>query len=181
MQLQVIKSDSTVEPYMHTKVLSTFNSSLDDVGQTDIAAAEQFAEAVTFHLYHNNDIDTIKSNDIHKLALIVLHETGHTTAAEVLREHRLYRSLRRAGIEITSRNGDGRTHNRVWNKSIVIDELTGKHGLERGLARAVASSVEGKILNLNMRHIDQMLLEQLVIAETEMVIKADHELTLAAV
>ena len=180
MQLQVIKSDSTIEPYMHTKVLNTFNNALDDVGQTNIAAAEQFAEAVTFHLYHNNGNNTIKSDYIHKLAITVLNETNHPAAAEALSQHRLLRNMRRTGIEITSRNGQN-SKTQEWSKSMVVQMLVEQHRLEPGLARAVASSVEDKILRLGMRHIDQMLIEQLVIAETETIIKAEHELALATV
>ena len=95
MQLNVIKADGSVEEYLHTKVLGTINSALDDVGKTNIIAAEQFAEAVTFHLYHNSQSDTIKSEDVHHLVLKALTETGYPDAAIALKEHRMHRKINR--------------------------------------------------------------------------------------
>jgi hypothetical protein len=178
MQLQVIKKDGTAEQYMHTKVLGTFNNVLDAVGKTNIIAAEQFAEAVTFHLYHNNESSNIKSEDICELVIMVLNETGYCDAAETLAEYRRYRTLQRARIEIVSRNYDGSILVTVWNKSDVVKTLVNQYHLEYLLARVVASAVEEKVFNLNMRRIDEKLLEHLLIAETEMVIEAEKELSM---
>ena len=182
MQLQVIKKDGTTEQYMHTKVLGTFNNALDAVGRTNIIAAEQFAEAVTFHLYHNIDTTTIKGDDIHQYVLIVLKETNYTDAAAALHEHRLCRSIKRARVEVNCHSHvDNTSHTSLWNKSHIIMSLVERHRMNRTLARAVASAVEEKVMNLDMRLIDQYLIEQLVIAETEILLKAEKQLELASV
>lgn len=182
MQLQVIKKDGTAEQYMHTKVLGTFNNALDDAGRTNIVAAEQFAEAVTFHLYHNIETPTIKSEDIHRLVVTVLKDTNYPDAASALNEHRLCRSVKRQRIEINSgSNSDDASRMTLWNKSRIAKKLIERHHMNGSLARAVASGVEEKIMNLNMRCIDHNLVKQLVIAETEILVKAQKQLEPASV
>ena len=178
MQLSVIKSDGSTEQYFHTKVLSTINKSLDDVDRTNIVAAEQFSEAVTFHLYHNNPSESIKSEDIHQLIITALKQTGYDDAAEALKQHRMFRNINRSRIEVIHSNGSFVTQR--WNKTKIVNKLVNKCELDRTLARAVASCVEEKILILNMTKIDHNLVGLLVVAETEIMLQAEKELQLAA-
>ena len=180
MQLSVIKANGTTEEYLHTKVFGTFSHALDDIGQTNIFAAEQFAEAVTFHLYQNNHSRSVKSDDIHDLIVTVLNETGYHDAAAVLKDHRMYRNIWRARIEVFNDSYTSAASNMPkasrWNKTRVITDLTQKYDLEQKLARAIAGSVEEKIIKLGMTHIHSNLVEQLVIAETNVMVHAEREL-----
>ena len=75
-QLKVIKADGSIEQYLHTKVIGSFSNALDLIGEPNIFAAEQFAEAVTFHLYHNETSSSITSEQIHLMVQAVLNSTG---------------------------------------------------------------------------------------------------------
>jgi transcriptional regulator NrdR family protein len=180
MQLSVIKANGTTEEYLHTKVIGTFSHALDDVDQTNIFAAEQFAEAVTFHLYHNNHSRSVKSDNINVLIVTVLNETGYPDAATALKEHRMYRSIRRSRIEVRKDNSmpeaPSMANTSRWNKTKIITDLTQKYDLEKNLARAIAASVEEKVLKLGMTQIHSNLVEQLVIAETDIMVRAEKEL-----
>ena len=179
MQLRVIKTDGTTEEYMHTKVFGTFSHAMDDVQKTNIFAAEQFAEAVTFHLYHNNDSPTIKSSTIGDMAINVLEQTDYADAANALNNHRMRRKIQRARIEVLH----DEQYNTIsrWNKSRIVKNLTQKYGLGQNIARAIASSVEEKILKLEMTHVHQNLIEQIVIAETNIMVCAEKELEFSTV
>lgn len=174
MQLRVIKTDGTTEEYMYTKVLGTFNHAMDDVHRTNIFAAEQFAEAVTYHLYHNNDSPTVKSSSIADLAVNVLEQTDYAGAANALKDHRMRRKVQRTRIEVLSDEQNNRISR--WNKSLIVKNLTQKYGLSQNIARAIASSVEEKILKLEMTHVHKNLIEQIVIAETNIMVCAEKEL-----
>ena len=174
MQLSVIKNDGSVEEYLHTKVLGTINRALDDVSRTNIIAAEQFAEAVTFHLYHNSNSSNIKSDDVHHLVIKALIETGYPDAALALKEHRMIRNIQRSRIEVSRSTGQVKR----WNKSLIVDKLKNKCQLAYPIARAVATAVEEKVLNLNMTCINHNLVGLLVVAETEIMLKAEKELEL---
>lgn len=175
MQLRVIKTNGTTEEYIHTKVLGTFNRAMDDADRTNIFAAEQFAEAVTFHLYHNNDSSTIKSDTIHGIAINVLEQTDYADAALALINHRIQRNIKRTRIEVVN-NREKNIATSRWNKSRIVEDLTQKYGLNQNVARAIASSVEEKILKLEMTRVHRNLVEQIVIAETNIMICAEKEL-----
>jgi transcriptional regulator NrdR family protein len=180
MQLSVIKANGTTEEYLHTKVLGTFSHALDDIGQTNIFAAEQFSEAVTFHLYHNNHSSSVKSESIHDMIVTVLNETGYPDAAEALTEHRMFRNIRRSRIEVfhdhyTPKTSSSPNTSR-WNKTRIVTDLTQKYDLDRKIARAIAASVEEKVLKLGMTQIHSDLVEQLVISETNIMVRAEQQL-----
>jgi transcriptional regulator NrdR family protein len=180
MQLSVIKANGTTEEYLHTKVFGTFSRALDDIGQTNIFAAEQFAEAVTFHLYHNNHSSSVKSDNIHNLIVTVLNETGYPDAAEALTDHRMYRNIKRSRIEVIEDHytpGSSNTTNTSrWNKTKIVKDLTQKYDLDKNLARAIAASVEEKVLKLDMTQLHSNLVEQLVISETNIMVRAEQQL-----
>ena len=61
MQIRILKSDGQTEPYLHTKVLGSFNHALTHAGDC-LYAAEQMAEAVTFYLYRQIRHGTISTD-----------------------------------------------------------------------------------------------------------------------
>lgn len=182
-QLKVIKADGSVEQYLHTKVLGSFSNALDLIGESNVFAAEQFAEAVTFHLYNNHTASSITSEQIHLMVQAVLNSTGFENAAREFGEFHLNRKMRRKRIEVVNDlNGDGEDENagrrrELWDKSVIVLDLLNK-GFEREMARAIASSVEQKVLNIGMLRIRRGLLKELVIGETEAMLEAEKQLLL---
>jgi len=180
MQLKVIKSDGSVEQYLHTKVIGTFSNALALIDQANVFAAEQFAEAITFYLYQKRRVVTVTSDEIHLMIQAVLTATGYENAARALNEYHLNRKLKRGRIEVV--DGDERTEEDLamrlcrWNKSRIADDLVKKDGLGRPVARAIASSVEEKVLNLGMARVRRSLIKELVLADTDAMLRVQKEL-----
>jgi len=187
-QLQVTKTDGTTEEYIHTKVVGTINNALSAAGQPDMAMAEDLAEVVTYYLYRSLGQRQVSSSEILSMVKAVLVSTGFELAAVALGEHALERRLNRSRTEILAVDVNDfadveklyRTRHppeRVpWDKSRVIDELTGALGLSRQTARVVAALVEERIFNMGMTQVPQSLLKQLVLGEAIAVLRAQEEL-----
>ena len=183
MQLKVIKSDGGMEEYLHTKVIGTVSNALGLVDDMNIFAAEQFAEAITFYLYEKRRLPRVSSEEIHLMVLAVLDSTGYEHAGQALKEHRLNRKLRRSRVEVVDDGLDGfegRMTSR-WDKSRIVGRLMWSERIDRQIARAIAASVEEKILNLNMTRVPAMLVRQLVLTETEAMLAAQRQLQMVAV
>lgn len=185
MQLKVIKSDGSREDYLHTKVIGALSNALGLVDDMNIFAAEQFAEAITFYLYHKHGQPRVTSEEIHLMILATLDATGYSHAAEALREHRLSRRLKRNRVEVVEEAClpdayEGQAARR-WDKSRIVADLVRLEKIDRQIARAIAGSVEEKVLNLNMTRIPGSLVRQLVLADTEAMLAAQRQLEMAAV
>lgn len=176
MQLKVIKSDGSTERYLHTKVLGTFNHALSMVGESDLIIAEQFAEAVTFHLYRTSNASVIMSEQIHSLIRNALKTTGFDEVAEVLDEWRIVRKLKRKRIEVVGE--DGQTVDR-WDKSKIVDSLIKHEGLSRSIARTIAAAVEEKVLGMGVTRVTKMLIKHLVLADMSAMVQAESQLLAA--
>ena len=178
MQIRISKSDGSLEPYLHTKVLGSFHHALPLSGGDHLYAAEQMAEAVTYYLYRQVRHGTLSADDIHQMILEVLSSTGHHQAAEKLCEHRLKRKLQRKRVEViddvqrrSPMSGYGH-----WDKTRIIDDLINQHSIDRFLARAIASAVEEKILKMELSKVRTSLIHQLVVADTESMLDAHRQL-----
>ena len=184
MQLKIIKNDGSVEEYLHTKVIGAFNNALAAGGNPSVFTAEQLAEAVTYHLYHEKTAHAVTSDEIHLMIESVLNGTGYYQAAEKLSEHRRTRKLKRKRIEVF----DDRQNEKkgsyyvpcLWNKSCIIEDLVKKNGLSKQMARIVASSVEDKILTLEMIRVPRQLIKHLVNASMESMLEAQKQLQIIA-
>ena len=179
-KLKVIKADGSTEQYLHTKVIGSFNYALGLIDQPNVFAAEQFAEAVTFHLYKEKQVHTVTSEEILLMIQAILNATGYENAAAALREYHLNRKLKRRRIEVVKKTQDDNEHvASQWNKSIIADGLVKKNGFPRQLARAIASSVEQKALNLGITRVPASLVKQLVLIDMETTIQAEKQLEMA--
>lgn len=178
MQLKVIKADGSVEEYLHTKIIGTMSNALALVEQPNIFAAEQFAEAITFHLYKKRDAGAITSEEVHLMVQAVLVATGYENASHALNEYHLNRRLKRRRIEVVGESGADES--RQWKKSQIVCDLMSKQGCDRKIARAIASAVEQKVLNLGMMSIKSGLIKQLVLADTEAMMRAHKQLQTVA-
>ncbi|MHC5059620.1 MAG: hypothetical protein ACYTFK_00845 [Planctomycetota bacterium] len=178
MQLKVIKADGSIEPYLHTKVIGTLSNALALIDQPNVFAAEQFAEAITFYLYRKRGVAKVTSDEIHLMAQSVLTATGYENAARALNEHRLNRRLRRGRIEVID-SDDQSPRLCLWNKSRIAEDLIRKEKIERHTARAIAASVEQKVLSLDMTQIRRSLIAELVLCDTAAMLKFQKQLQLA--
>lgn len=179
MQIRVTKNDGTVEPYLHTKVLGTFNHALALVEDDCLFAAEQLAEAVTFYIYSTHERQTLSSEEIHLMIVSVLTGTGYRHAAEALCRHRLTRRLQRRRIEVVGETADGAC-SEPWDKSRMVRDLTEERGIEEALARTIAGAVEEKVLAMKISRIRKALIRQLVMTDMETLLEAHCMLTAAA-
>ncbi len=179
MRIEVNKRDGSKEEYCHTKVVGSIVNALSETGQADIAAAEEIAEAITFYLHNNDDgLRNISSSEILSIIEAVLADTGYVQAAIALNEHYYERKLMRSRLEVAKSVSSGNAQTAVrsrWEKNRIVEDLTVKKGLERQMARAIASMVEEKVFNLGLTLIPSGLVEQLVINDTEVVIQAQRQ------
>lgn len=193
LQLKVIKADGSLEGYFHTKVLNTINSALGCVGGSDLFVAEQLAEVVTYYLYGSEARHSVSSGEILGIIKVVLASTGNEEAAELLSEHHNSRKLKRSRIEVihydTADVEDARfalcreseADRSRWDKSIIVNDLVSRYGVERGIAHAIASIVEEKVFGLGVRQVVSSLIGQLVLSEAGAILNASGELSEAAV
>lgn len=182
MQLKVIKADGSLERYLHTKVIGTISNAMAMIDQPNVFAAEQFAEAITFYLYRRRGVVTVTSDEIHLMIQAVLTATGYENAARALNEHRLNRQLKRGRVEVVdgheTNSGDDPMRLCLWNKSRIAEDLIRKDKIDRNLARAIASSVEEKVLILGMTRIRRSLIAELVAADTDALLQVQKQLQL---
>ncbi|MGA2171536.1 MAG: hypothetical protein ABSG82_00805 [Sedimentisphaerales bacterium] len=188
LKLAVVKADGTTEEYFHTKVMGTIANALSAAGQSDVAAAEELAEAVTFFLYRTGVHRSIGANEIFSVIKTVLASTGYEGAAVALSEHHFERNLSRCRVEVVGEKlhestgaggfcGDGEQQTRSrWNKSRIVEDLVGKHGLPRQTARVIASMVEEKVFNMGLPVMPASLVKQLVLNDTAAVVRAQQQL-----
>jgi hypothetical protein len=180
VQLKVIKSDGAIEEYLHTKVLGTFSNALALIDQPNVFAAEQFAEAITFYLYQKRGAETVTGDEIHLMVQAVLTATGYENAAKALNEYQLNRKLQRSRIEVVENGNDEFDDTALtvdrWSKSKIVKDLMRKNHFDLHIARAVASTVEEKVLNLGMTKIKRSLIKQIVLADMDMILKAQKQL-----
>ncbi len=114
----------------------------------------------------------------------VLSATGYEHASHALNEHRLNRKLMRSRIEVADDAVADCDEDFVlgvnrWDKSQIARDLVKKNGIERQIARAIASTAEEKVLNLGMTRIRRSLIKQRVLADTDAMLAAQEQLQMA--
>ena len=188
VQLKVVKADGTAEKYLHTKVMGAIGNVLAATGQADVYIAEQLAEVVTYHLYHEHNLRCVTSSEIFTVIKAVLETTGYEDAAIALTEHHLERKLKRSRIEVAAVNiqelKDAQQLCRTeqwadrsrWDKARIVNDLVAKHGFPRQTARAIASMVEEKIFNMGLTVVPASLIKQLVLGDAAAVLRAQQQL-----
>jgi transcriptional regulator NrdR family protein len=187
-QLKVIKSDGTEEEYIHTKVIGTLSNALSNSDQADVYIAEQFADVVTYYLYHRQNRRVATSSEILSIIKAVLTETGYDNAAISLSEHHYERQIKRSRIEVVSidnqeltdaeqftiaRESGSRSR---WDKSKIANDLVQKSSFSRQTARAIAAMVEYRIFNMGLTLVPTSLIRQLVLNETAAVLRAQKQM-----
>ncbi len=188
-QLEVTKTDQSVEEYLHTKVLGTLNNAFDHSGLSDVFLAQELADVVTYYLYHdeNTPKKVVSSSEILSVVKVVLTTTGHDSAAAALANHHYQRRLKRNRVEVVSMQlNDLADAQRLWdttesgetsrwNKSVIATDLMNEYAITRQSARAIASMVEEKIFNVGISLVPASLIKTLVLSDAAMVLRAqDH-------
>ncbi len=188
MQLKVVKTDGTIEQYLHTKVIGTISNALALVEQSDVNIAEHLAEVVTYFLYHKQKRRRVTSDEIFSIIKAVLTATNYEDAALALSDHRFERRLKRSRIEVVSvdiqRLADARLLDRNdrsldrarWDKSRIVDDLMAEHNISRQAARTIASMVEEKVFGMGLTVVPVSLIKQLVMADAGAVLRAQEQL-----
>jgi len=189
-QLEVTKSDGSLEEYLHTKVLGAINNAFDQIGQTDVFLAQELADVVTYYAYqkdHGNR-KRISTSEILSIVKVALTTTGHEEAAAALSEHHYARRLKRSRIEVVSLDIQDLTDAQQfhetsdlgvktrWDKSKIADDLIQEHNLERQTARTIASMVEEKIFKMDISLVPACLIRLLVLSDTAMLLRAQDSL-----
>lgn len=160
---------------MHTKIIGSFNNALALADLSNAYVAEQLADAVTFNLYQKN-ANHITTDEIHMLIVSALSATGYSQAAQLLGEYRNIRKLQRGRVLVIRKPGEDDEAAVQWNKSRIVEDIIKADVCSRHVARAIASSVEEKILSLAMSKVSTALIEQLVSTETETMLQAQEQL-----
>ena len=187
-QLKVVKADGVVEQYLHTKVVGTINNALGAIDEANIDLAEQFAEVVTYFLYHQQGRRRVNSSEILSMIQVVLASTGYEAAAVALSEHHFKRKLNRSRTEIICVDIQDRADAAFfvgteeagvrsrWDKSRIVMDLIAEDGMDRQMARMIAARVEEKIFNMGMTRVPSGLVKQLVLRDTAAVQRAQEQL-----
>ncbi|MFA5784210.1 MAG: hypothetical protein WC962_04965, partial [Phycisphaerae bacterium] len=146
-RLKVIKSDATIEEYLHTKVMHTISRVLDGIGQADITTAESLSEVVTYYLYQRHGESVIPSSEVLSVVKVSLASVGFEAAAEALTEHYYQRKIRRSRTEVVHINLAEASEAEIflgdvvalekspWDKSVIIEDLAVGQGIDRSIAR----------------------------------------------
>jgi transcriptional regulator NrdR family protein len=187
-QLRIIKADGTIEEYLHTKVMATINNALGEIGRADVDVAEQFAEVVTYFLYHQQNGRNVTSSEVLSMIKVVLATTGYEKAAVALSEHHFERKLKRSRVEVVLVDireladaeflvgAEGPACRSRWDKSRIVEDLVAEHGLCRQTARMIAAMVEEKVFNMGITRVPSSLIKQLVLGDAAAVLHAQAQL-----
>ena len=187
-QLQVVKSDGSIEEYVHTKIIGTISNALSKAGKNNVYLAEQLADVVTYYLYNQENTHSVTSSEIFSIIAAVLTETGYEDAADALNEYHFRRKFKRLRTEVISIDIQGITEAQFladteqpndcskWDKSKIVDNLINDYDFDMPSARMIASMVENRIFNMEITTVPTSLIKQIVLSEAAMVIRAQRQL-----
>jgi transcriptional regulator NrdR family protein len=187
-QLKVVKADGDIEEYIHTKVIGSISNALSKAGRNDVYIAEQLADVVTYYLYNQENIHSVRSGEIFSIIVAILTETGYEDAADALCEYHFRRKMKRLRTEVIPINIQGIREARMlanseqpntgyqWDKSKIVDTLIREHDFDVLEARMIASVVEDRIFNMEITKVPTSLIKQIVLSEAAMVMRAQKQL-----
>jgi hypothetical protein len=176
----VRKRDGRPEPYEEAKVARAIALAAKDAGRRDGALdlARELARSVTFYL-GRGDAKTPDTKGIAEAVERALSETGHSAAGERFKEHREWRSQRRASVSVREtppakeRPEDAiaavevlsAAGSRSWSKRRIVEALTREAGLPDEEAEDVARAVEERVFTSGLNRVGSSLLRELIDAE----------------
>src|SRR5579871_4772074 len=173
----VKKRDGRPEPYDEGKVARAIARAAREAGRRDGALdlARELARSVTFYL-GRGEARTPDSGAIAEAVERALDETGHTAAAARLREHRAWRSARRAAVKVSETSPLRETpHDEAaaievlslagaspWSKRRIVETLVREANLPEEAAEDVARAVEERIFASGLNRVGSILLRELI-------------------
>ena len=187
MRIKVIKSDGSLEDYLHTKVIGTLSTALAESGNPDIFAAEELSEVGTYFLY-NKKTRTVTSSEIFSIIKAVLSSTSYENAAIALSEYHFERKLKRYRTEVVAVNiqhladAESLCHSQShhqkshWSKSRIANDLETNDNIPRQTARMIASMVEEKVFSMGLTLVPASLIKQIVLRDAASVLRAHQQL-----
>lgn len=187
-QLYVVKSDGSIEEYVHTKVFGTISRVLSKVGADSVYLAEQLTDVVTYYLYNQQNTQKITSGEIFSIIVAILTETGYEDAADILNEFHIRRRFKRLRTDVIPINIQEISDAQIladteqsdismqWDKSEIVSSLTGKYDFDIPTARMIASMVEDRIFNMEITTVPTSLIKQIVLSEAALVMRAQKQL-----
>lgn len=170
MQIRITKADGSTEAYLHTKVLGSLHRAMAAVQSDSLEAAQMLSDSITYFLYQRFEGATLTTDQLHQMALTVLEGAGYVNAGESLSAHRLNRQLQRRRVRVVDSQWP------AWDKSFIVKDLIERYQIDKTLSRAIAGSVEEKILRMGAAHIRKGLIRHLVVTDMEDLLEAHHEL-----
>ena len=199
MSLSVKKADGRLEPYIHTRVMATISAAISEVGCYDEQTVNALADAVRMYIEDCRDeqhtqSSIVSSDEIYSMLLATLEETGFIRAAEVLKQHRVTRQIKRSRQQVLHCLKNHLSESQLqeldfdccvnrtdyyicseescpcftlepWNKSRLADSLVSKYRLTNPAARAVSGCIEDKIFKLELSVVRSQLIQQLILNE----------------
>lgn len=174
---KVRKRDGRIVPFDRSKIADAIFKAAEAVGGKDATLAEELSKAVTFYLERTFGPDGIPDiEDIQDAVEKVLIETGHAKTAKA---YILYRDMRnrmrremRVRKEVRDRSSTTdvvllvsapkRDEVTPWDKRKIVEALIREAGVSEGVAGAIASSVEEKVLNSGLTQVTTGLIRELV-------------------
>jgi hypothetical protein len=181
---RVLKADSSVEPYIHTKVLATLYHCFSDTGIHDITVSEQLSEVITYYVYQREETN-VSVETVFSIIKAVLTETGYSDTAAALSEHRRKRCVKRHRLEVLQTEmkdfkevctKNSKIKRKPWSKSVIVEDLIVNENLDRQAARTIAGMVENKVFALSITKIPSSLVRQLVLNDAAAVLTARDNL-----
>jgi hypothetical protein len=167
--IRVTKRDGSVEPFVLAKLLHSIRCGLMMANETqdlDTSTAGNLGEAVYEYLKATYGDSRVSARQLAELVELVLTQTGHNGAAMAIREHHRFREkLRRSVMVASTRPGDGRYIQHRWNKTLVLQHLRRRHGLESPSARMIAGRVEELVFSCGLRVVTCGLVREMVKSE----------------
>ncbi|MCK6482679.1 MAG: hypothetical protein HUU22_02660 [Phycisphaerae bacterium] len=164
--MPVRKSDGRCEPFQRSKVAACLRRVLRISGDGDGRTAQELAGAVATFLVSSQTSGPIKTPHIRALLERALSETGHATAAALLRDHARQRDKRRRRVKVLAwKESVGRLSPRRWNKGVLSGRLQKEFELEYTTARMIAGRVEEFVLLLDVRLVTGTLVRELALAQ----------------
>lgn len=156
----VTKTDGSRELFSEEKLRRSLSLALES-GGFDTAHAGPLASAVRLHVQRDTDIAGLTSEYLLVCATAVLNQTGAGEAAEeLLRRHRERDGLRRrTRVFNPERPNKGL---KPWHKSVLVECLRSKHGLESNVARLLAGEVEMRVFACGFQVVRAPLISELL-------------------
>lgn len=181
---RVLKADSSVEPYIHTKVLAALCNGFSERSINDTGLCEQLAEVITYYVYQRQET-VVSVETVFSIIKAVLTETGYSDIAEALSEHRNKRCIRRKRLEVLQTEVKdfreiyrqaGKISKKRWSKSDIVKQLMETGRFDRQTARTIAGMAEDKVFALGITKIPSSLVKQIVLNDAAAVLHAEDNL-----